>query len=137
MESAWSMQAISQISKVERDATEIVLDVEARRALREEKSRPIAESFFEWLESLRDTMLPRSPLAKAVGYALNQREALLSFLKDGRLKLDNNRAERSLRQVAVGRKNWLFAGSAKGARRAAVLYTLVVSCKELGINPFD
>ncbi len=137
VESAWSMQAISQIFKVERDATEIGLDVEARRALRQEKSRPIAESFFEWLESLRDTMLPRSPLAKAVGYALNQREALLSFLKDGRLKLDNNRAERSLRQVAVGRKNWLFAGSAKGARRAAVLYTLVVSCKELGINPFD
>ena len=77
------------------------------------------------------------PAREGRGYALNQRKALLSFLKDGRLKLDNNRAERSLRQVAVGRKNWLFAGSAKGARRAAVLYTLVVSCKELGINPFD
>lgn len=88
------MHAISRLFEVEREATEHKLDVEERGALREEKSRPIAESFFEWLESLRDTMLPRSPLAKAVGYALNQREALLRFLKDGRLKLDNNRAER-------------------------------------------
>lgn len=88
MESAWSMHAhaIGSLFEIERDATEVGLDVEARRALREEKSRPIAESFFEWLESLRDTMLPRSPLAKAVGYALNQREALLRFLKDERLK---------------------------------------------------
>lgn len=137
VESAWAMHAISRLFEVEREATEHELDVDERGALREEKSRPIAESFFEWLESLRDTMLPRSPLAKAVGYALNQREALLRFLEDGRLKLDNNRAERSLRQVAVGRKNWLFAGNAKGARRAAVLYTLVVSCKELGLSPFD
>lgn len=138
VESAWAMHAISRLFEIEREATQDELDVEERRALREEKSRPTAESLLEWLESLRDTMLPRSPLAKAVGYARNQKEALLRFLEDGRLKLDNNRAERSLRQVAVGRKNWLLlCRERQGRAPAAVLYTLVVSCKELGLNHID
>lgn len=137
VQAAWALQAIGQLFKIEREASEAELDLAARLELRVEKSKPLAESFFEWLEPLKSSTVPKSPLYKAVTYALNQRKALLRFLEDGRLKLDNNRAERALRQVAVGRKNWLFAGSPKGAERAAALYSLVVSCRELKINVFD
>lgn len=138
IQSAWALAAIQRLFKVDREATEAGLDPSARKALREEKSKAIVDGLFEWLRSLsEDVAMPKSPLGKAVGYALNQEGALRRFLEDGRLKLDNNRAERSLRKVAVGRKNWLFAGSAKGAERGAALYTLVVSCRELGINPAD
>ena len=137
VEAAWALHAISKLFEVEREASEAELDAEQRKQLRAEKSRPLVESFFEWLVSLGDSLLPRSPLKKAVGYALNQREALCRFLEDGRLKLDNNRAERCLRQVAVGRKNWLFAGHANGAHRAAAFYTLVVSCREAGLDPTE
>ena len=80
--------------------------------------------------------LPKTPLADAIGYTKNQWGALSRFLDDARLKLDNNAAERSLRRVAVGRKNWMFAGSAQGAERAAVLWTLLASCKLHGLDPF-
>ena len=133
----WALHAIGRIFEIDREGREAGLDAEGLRALREEKARPIVESFFEWLEGLKEAVLPRSPIYAAIRYALNQREALCRFLEDGRLRLDNNRAERSLRQVAVGRKNWLFAGSAMGGHRAATLYTLVVSCKELGISPTE
>ena len=66
-------------------------------------------------------------------YATNHEKALTRFLEDGRVELDNNRSERSLRQVAVGRKNWLFAGSPRGAHAAATAYTLIMSCRELGV----
>ena len=137
VQAAWALQAIGQLFKLEREATQAELDVAARLAQRREKAQPLVESFFEWLTPLKETAEPKSPLYKAITYALNQRQALLRFLEDGRLKLDNNRAERALRQVAVGRKNWLFAGSPKGAARAAALYSLVVSCRELDLNPFD
>lgn len=137
VEAAFALVAIQRLFKVEREATEAGLDADARKALREDRSKRLVEDLFDWLKSLKESLLPKSPLAKAVGYALNQEDALRRFLEDGRLKLDNNRAERSLRKVAVGRKNWLFAGSAKGADRAAVLYTLVVSCRELEINPVE
>ena len=81
-------------------------------------------------------MLPKSPIGTAVGYFLNHADALARFLQDGRLEIDNNRCERAMRQVAVGRKNWLFAGSEAGGRRAATLYSLAVSCWELEIDPF-
>ena len=68
-----------------------------------------------------------------MNYALNQEAALTLFLKDGRVEPHNNRSELSLRQVAVGRKNWLFAGSPAGAKAAAVAYTLIMSSKELGL----
>ena len=82
-------------------------------------------------------VLPKAPIADAIGYARNQWGALTRFLDDARLKLDNNTAERQLRRVAVGRKNWLFAGSDEGAERACVLYSLIASCKLHGVNPFD
>jgi transposase len=75
-------------------------------------------------------------MGQAVTYALNQWVALQRYLEDGRLAIDNNATERSLRGVAVGRKNWLFTGSEAGGRRAAVLYSIVESCRRLHLDPF-
>jgi hypothetical protein len=79
---------------------------------------------------------PKSPVGDGLRYLTNQWDALQRFVEDGRLAIDNNRAENQLRVVAVGRKNWLFAGSFEGARRAALLYSLVQSCKLIDIPPF-
>lgn len=83
----------------------------------------------------RAKAVPKTLLAQALGYARNQEQALRAFLEDGRLEADNNDTERALRQVAVGRKAWLFAGSALAARNGCVVLTLVYACKELGIEP--
>ena len=73
----------------------------------------------------------------AIHYARSQWIALTRYLEDGILDIDNNAAERALRRVAVGRKNWMFAGSDEGGRRAAIIYSLVASCARLKINPYD
>jgi len=106
---------------------------EERRRL----AAPVLDAFKAWLDAEALVVLPKAPIADAIGYARNQWGALTRFLEDARLKLDNNAAERQLRRVAVGRKNWLFAGSDEGAERACVLYSLVASCKLHGVNPFD
>jgi transposase len=134
---AWALAAYKQLYDVEREAREEGLAPETRRLLREERSRPILESFYTWLEGLRESLRPSSLLADAVRYALNQREALWRFLDDGRLEIDNNRSERTLRKVALGRNNYLFAGSPQGAETAMVHYTLVWACKEIGVNPAE
>lgn len=90
-----------------------------------------------WLDEQSLTALPKSPLGAAIGYARSQWVALTRYLEDGILDIDNNAAERALRRVAVGRKNWLFAGSDEGGRRAAILYSLIASCARLKINPYD
>src|SRR5262249_34560450 len=88
-------------------------------------------------DHLTRTVLPKSPLGDAVRYLTNQWVVLQRFVDDGQLAIDNNRAENQLRVVALGRKNWLFAGSFDGARRTALLYTLVQSCPLAHISPFD
>ena len=81
-------------------------------------------------------MLPKSPMGKAITYALNQWEALIRYVEDPILSIDNNVSERMLRMVVIGRKNYLFAGSEAGAERAAIIYSLVASCKLNGHDPF-
>jgi transposase len=88
-------------------------------------------------DALTGRVLPKSPLGDALRYLTNQWSALQRFVEDGRLAIDNNRAENQLRVVALGRKNWLFAGSFEGARRAALLYSLVQSCASVDVNPFE
>lgn len=104
--------------------------------LRRERSRPVLEALHVWLGIQAHTVLPKSPLGEAIHYTLGQWRALTRYLEDGRLSIDNNISERNLRTVAVGRKNWIFAGSDEGALRAAVLYSLVQSCKHHGLDPF-
>jgi transposase len=126
---------IQQLYDVERDSAE--LDPEDRRALRQAQSLPLLAKIDAERQALARTVLPKSPLGDAVRYLTNQWGALQRFTEDGRLAIDNNRAENQLRVVAVGRKNWLFAGSFEGARRAALLYSLVQSCKLIDVPPFD
>ncbi len=88
---------------------------------------PILETFKEWLDEQAPKLLPKSAIAGAVRYALNQWQPLLAFTEDGSLPIDNNDTERDLRRLTIGRKNWMFFGSAAGGEVAATMYTLVAS----------
>jgi len=107
-----------------------------RVRLRQQQAQPVLERFREWLTTQARVVLPRSPLGEAISYALNQWQALQRYLENGELEIDNNRAERALRCVVLGRKNWLFAGSDEGGRRAAIIFSLVASCKHLRLDPY-
>ena len=108
-----------------------------RRLCRQEHAAPLLDGIFEKLEELRPLTIPSEPLRKAIDYALNQKKALRRYLEDGRLRPDNNLAENAMRPVAVGRKNWLFVGSERGGRAAALFMGLVKSCKDCDINPWE
>ena len=110
------------------------LSSESRLAHRQQKSIPILNEFREWLG--KQQPLPESPFGKAINYTLNQWDALCLFRTDSDIPLDNNRTEHALRQQVIGRLNWLFVGSERGGDTAAVLYTLVATCKRLRIDPF-
>ena len=111
------------------------LEPKERQKLRLLESKPLAEEFFAWAQSLN--ALPQSALGKAVTYAINQRRWLMNFYLDGRLELSNNRAENSIRPFAVGRKNWLFANTQKGVRSSAVIYSIIETAKANGLKPFE
>lgn len=108
---------------------------EERRRVRNERSRPLLESLKQWFEEILGKLSKKSETAQAVRYALGRWEALLRYVDDGRLEMDNNAAERALRVVALGRKNYLFAGSDRGGERAAAIYSLVGTAKLNGVDP--
>lgn len=111
-----------EVESIARDFTP-----ESRLALREEKSRKIYDEIGRWLDSDHGIVLPQSPLAAAIGFSRNHWTQLGRFLEDGRIPIDNNSVERSLRDVGIGRKNWLFVGSHRGGRTAATIYTIIQS----------
>ena len=106
-----------------------------RHALRQLHVRPLVDSFFAWVEATSAVTTERGLVATALGYAKRQEGPLRRFLEDGRLRLENNGAERALRRIAVGRKNWLFCGSDDHASAAANLFSLVASCKLHALDP--
>ena len=112
------------------------LSPDVRHERRQHSVRPIVDAIFERVEELRPTMLPSEPLRKALEYVNNQSDALKRFLEDGRLEADNNTAENALRPLALGRKNWMFAGSERGGRAAALYFGLIQSCKACDVNPW-
>ena len=95
------------------------------------------EKMHEYLCALAVRTLPKAPLMGAISYTLNQWDEILRVLDDGRFHLDNNPIEREMRPIALGRKNYLFAGSHDGARRAAVIYSLLGTARLHKVNPFD
>jgi transposase len=127
---------IGRLYDVERRAKEEDLDAIALRELRQEQSKPVLEEISGCLDDWSIEVLPKSPIGQAVGYARGQWIALNQYIDDGDLAIDNNLAERVLRTVAIGRRNWLFAGSDAGAERAAIIYSLIASCKLFAIDPF-
>ena len=104
--------------------------------MRQERSLPILTDIEAYLRREQPQVLPKSPIGEAIAYALHNWAALVRYTEDGDLEIDNNAAERSLRGVAVGRKNWLFFGSDTGGRTAAILPSLITTCKRLHVEPF-
>jgi transposase len=105
-------------------------------ALRRSESAPLLEEIRSCVDAWSVEVLPRSAVGQAVGYILNQWQPLTRFLDDPTLPLHNNASERAMRHVVIGRKNWMFAGSAEGGHRAAVIYSVVVTCRLHGLDPF-
>ena len=131
---ALTVALIQQLYQIERAAADF--DAASRQALRQGHAVPLLAQLNAERQRLAATVLPKSPLGEAVRYLTNQWAALQRCVDDGRVAIDNNRSENQLRVVAVGRKNWLFAGSMAGAHRAALLYSLVQSCKLVNVSPF-
>jgi transposase len=109
---------------------------EQRRQIREQQAKPVLAELKQWLDGEKPKALPKSPLGQAIGYAVNNWDALCRYVEQGYLAIDNNLSERTLRAIALGRNNWGVIGSEKGGRTAAVLYSMVGTCKHLGIDPF-
>jgi transposase len=106
-----------------------------RRQVRQLRARPQLDAMHDWLEDIQRKASRKSGIASAIGYALGRWDALLRYCDDGRLEIDNNAAERALRAVALGRKNYLFAGADTGGERAAAMYSLIGSAKLNGLDP--
>jgi transposase len=107
-----------------------------RLLMRQDFSVLILDQFHDWLVVQRQEVLPKSPMAEAIGYALNNWEALKRYTEAGFLQIDNNVAEREMKKIAIGRKNWLHIGSEQGGRTAAVLFSFTSTCHRLGVEPW-
>jgi transposase len=133
----------SPVAKEALDRIAAIYEIEAKargrvpdeRVQQRRQSAPLVDSFFDWATGTLAKLSAKSPLADAFRYTLTRREALSRFLTDGRLEADNNIAENAIRSIALGRKNYLFAGSDTGGERAAAVYTIVQTAKLNGINP--
>ena len=125
---------ISRLYAIEREGK--ALEAEARRLLREHGARPILAELHAYLLDIREQVLPKSPAGQAVAYSLSNWTALCRYVEDGDLAIDNNAAERTMRGIAVGRRNWLFFGSDGGGNTAAVLRSFVASCERNRIDPW-
>ena len=112
------------------------LSPEERYTLRLEHSKPVLDAFLTWLKQNKKTALPKSPLGKAITYCLNQWPYLERILLDGRLEISNNRAERGIKPFCVGRKNWMFSNTPKGATASAMIFSIVETAKANGLSPF-
>ncbi len=136
---ALAAEAVARIRllyDVEEEARARKLDAPARAALRREKAKPVLDALGPWLEERKREVLPKNPVAEAIGYALNQWKALNVYVTDGRLGIDNNVAERAIKPFAIGRKNWLFFGSDDGGRTLAVLASFTATCLQRKIDPW-
>jgi len=125
----------NRLFSLERDYEKQSLSPDERYKRRLEESKPISDEFFKW--AAQTNALPKSALGRALHYALGQRMYLENVFLDGRLELSNNRAERSIRLFVIGRNNWLFSATTKGAKASAVIYSVIQTAKENGLKPFE
>lgn len=129
-----ALELIGALYSVEREAA--VLPADDRHRLRQEKSRPLADTLRQWLIARRQQVPDGSATARALDYSLNRWQALTRYLDDGNIPIDNNWVENQIRPWALGRKNWLFAGSLRAGQRAAAIMSLLVSAKLNGHDPY-
>ena len=133
---AEALELYGALYGVEREAKDLALDAEGRRELRQRKAKPVAEALQAWLEDKLAQVPEGSATAKAILYSLRRWSALTRYLDAGSLPIDNNWVENRIRPIALGRNNWLFAGSARAGRRAAVVMSLIQSARLNGHDPY-
>ena len=132
----YALTEFQKLYAVERRAREENFTHEQRYELRQKESLPVLQSFHLWLKENITEVPPKSAMGRALSYALTRWEKLMTYAGDGKLEIDNNLVENSIRPLALGRKNYLFAGSHNSAENAAMIYSLVGTCKIKGIDPF-
>jgi transposase len=132
---SYAMGEIQKLYGIEGKAKETHLDVEEILQLRKSESVPLLQALGQWMKEQYLQTLPKSSIGKALGYSIERWNELMTYTTDGKLNIDNNPVENSIRPVAIGRKNYLFAGSHEAAQRSAMLYSLMGTCKLHGINP--
>ena len=132
-----ALTMIQDLYKIEREAREAELSYNEIKLLRQEKSLNILDRFEKFLIENKPKVLPKSAIGKAFNYTLNLWPRLKRYVDDGRFNIDNNLTENSIRPVALGRKNYLFAGSHEGAKNGAVIYSLLATCKINDIEPYE
>jgi len=133
----YAMDMFQKLYAIEQHARDKDFSPKERYKLRLEKSLPLLNELSRWMVETWKTSLPKSPIGKAVAYCLPRWDNLINYLHDGSLEIDNNLAENAIRPIALGRKNYLFAGSQRGAERAAMFYSFFGTCKKNNVNPFE
>ena len=131
-----AVELIRELYRIEKLGREKTFDHEALRKMRQEESVPALGRLRDWMNARLD-VLPKSPLGNAIGYTLDNWKELTIYTTDGRLPIDNNAVERSIRPVALGRKNWLFAGSDRGGEAAATFFSLIESARRADVNLWE
>lgn len=133
-----SIEVIRQLYQVEYDAAERdILGTDAHRLLRQQRSAPLLAEWKVWLEARKDLFVPKSPTGRAIRYTINQWDYLTRFLKDAKVRLDNNISEGALRIIALGRDNFRWVGHDESGHNLAILQTIVATCVANGVNPQD
>ena len=132
----YALEQFAALYAIERNIKQQQLQPEQALELRQQQSVPILQAFGKWMKEEYVKVLPKSTLGKALGYSIERWQELSIYATNGKLNIDNNPVENSIRPVAIGRKNYLFAGSHEAAQRSAMLYSLMGTCKLNGINPF-
>lgn len=132
-----ALHLFQQLYDIERQARQDNMDNAATKALRQSKAVPILKELKSWMEQERNHVLPKSAIGDAFKYTLDKWSRLERYVEDGRFYIDNNLVENSIRPVALGRKNYLFAGSHNAAQKAAVMYSLLAMCKIADVEPFQ
>jgi len=134
---SYALSEIQKLYAIERHARQANLSDEQRGVLRQQQATSVLEDLHTWLLEQAATVLPKSLIGKAVAYSLRRIKTLSLYTTDGRLEIDNNLIENTIRPIALGRKNYLFAGSHAAAQRIAVFYSLLGSCKLHDIEPYS
>ncbi len=132
-----ALQEIQKLYAIERNCRESSMGFEEIKAVRQAESVPILAALGQWMKEQYIHTLPKSAIGKALAYSIERWERLSLYAEDGMLNIDNNPVENSIRPVALGRKNYLFAGSHQAARRSGMLYSLLGTCKMHGIEPYS
>jgi transposase len=132
----YAMGMFQKLYDIERKAKQENMSAKQRYDLRLDKALPVLNELSKWIVETYKTVLPKSAIGKAIAYCIPRWDKLINYLKDGSLEIDNNFAENAIRPIALGRKNYLFAGSPRGAERAAMFYSFFGTCKKNDVNPF-